>query len=58
MILIVRNPFNDLFYVGASLLSLLTVIVNCLSVIALFDRLCTHPAPDFYTRKGATHDEN
>lgn len=58
LILTIKNPFNDIYFAGASLLSQLIVIVNCLSVIALFERLCTHPAPDFYTRKGASHDEN
>ena len=58
LILTVKNPFNDLYFVGASLISQLIVIVNCLSVIGLFDRLCTHPAPDFFTRKGAAHHEN
>jgi hypothetical protein len=58
LVLTVKNPFNDIYYAGAALISQLIVIVNCLSVIGLFDRLCTHPAPDFFTRKGASHDEN
>lgn len=58
LVLTVKNPFNDLYYVGAALISQMIVIVNCLSVIGLFDRLCTHPAPDFFTRKGASHNEN
>ncbi|MBR5112749.1 MAG: hypothetical protein IK097_04925, partial [Clostridia bacterium] len=58
LVLTVKNPFNDRYYAGAALISQLIVIVNCLSVIGLFDRLCTHPAPDFFTRKGASHDGN
>ncbi len=58
LVLTVKNPFNDIYYAGAALISQLIVIVNCLSVIGLFDRLCTHPAPDFFTRKGASHDGN
>ncbi len=58
LILTIKNPFNDLYYAAASLVSQMIVIVNCLSITGLFDRLCTHPAPDFFTRKGASHDEN
>ena len=57
LILNIRKPFQDYYYIGAAFISQALVIINCLSVIGLFDRLCTHPAPDFFSRKGAAQDD-
>ncbi len=57
LILNTEKPIQDYFYVAAAIISQAAVIVNCLSVIGLFDRLCTHPVPDLFTRKGAAQDD-
>lgn len=57
LILNTEKPIQDYWYVGAAIISQAAVIFNCLSVIGLFDRLCTHPVPDLFTRKGAAQDD-
>ncbi len=57
LVLNTEKPFQDYYYIAAAIISQAAVIINCLSVIGLFDRLCTHPVPDLFTRKGAAQDD-
>ncbi len=57
LLLNIEKPIQDYLYVGAAIISQTIAIINCLSVIGLFDRLCTHPVPDLFTRKGASQDD-
>jgi DNA-directed RNA polymerase subunit RPC12/RpoP len=58
IVLMIIKPFQDWIYITASLITQALVTANCLTVISLFDRVCTHAAPGFYTREGASKDEN